>query len=168
MCLLFSAHTNSPSLPPAYAETLSTELERFNIRVTIAVPGSFATKINAPTRRERRSRATSRCATVWTSSYRTTPREIPKGDPNLGMSALVNVVRREGRAADHGHPPLWLFLGEDSMRDLQFAHAGFPVGARGVEGRRVEFGSSARAASGLISIRKMEVRRCGATLEALT
>jgi hypothetical protein len=44
---------------------------------------------------------------------------LPKGDPNLGMSALVDVVRREGRAADHGHPPLWLFLGEDSMRDLQ-------------------------------------------------
>ena len=42
----------------------------------------------------------------------------PKGDPNLGMSALVDVVRREGRAAGHGRPPLWLFLGEDSMRDL--------------------------------------------------
>jgi hypothetical protein len=35
------------------------------------------------------------------------------------MSALVNVARCEGRAADHGPPPLWLSLVEDSMRDLR-------------------------------------------------
>ena len=44
---------------------------------------------------------------------------IPKGDPDLGMSALVDVARCEGRAPGLGPPPLWLFLGEDSMRDLR-------------------------------------------------
>jgi hypothetical protein len=112
-CLL-SAHTN---FPLAYAEVLSTELEHFNIRVTIAIPGSFATNINCPTRvgaplpgyeslRDRLDKFIPNFA------------KPPKGDPNLGMSALVDVVRCEGRAAGHGHPPLWLFLGEDSMSDL--------------------------------------------------
>ena len=113
----FTQDTNSPSSSLAYAETLSTELEDFNICVTIAIPGSFATKINTPTRvgtplagyellRDRMDKFLPKYAM------------IPKGDPNLGMSALVDVVRREGRAAGHDHPPLWLFLGEDSMRDL--------------------------------------------------
>lgn len=113
----FPQDTNSPPSSLAYAETLSTELEDFNICVTIAIPGSFATKINTPTRvgtplagyellRDRMDKFLPKYAM------------IPKGDPNLGMSALVDVVRREGRAAGHDHPPLWLFLGEDSMRDL--------------------------------------------------
>ena len=105
-------------LLPAYAETLSAELEHFNIRVTIAVPGGFATKINTPTR-----------AGTPLAGYETMRdhldkflqnyAKIPKGDPDLGMSALVDVVRGEGRAAGHGPPPIWLFLGEDSMRDTR-------------------------------------------------
>lgn len=92
--------------------------------MTIAVPGSFATKINAPTRagaplagyeslRDRLDK--------FIPNYA----KIPKGDPNLGMNALVDVVRREGRAAGHGAPPLWLFLGEDSMRDLRLRTQAF-------------------------------------------
>lgn len=102
----------------SYAETLAAELEHFNIRVTIAVPGSFATRINAPTR-----------SGTPLAGYETLRdhldkfvhiyAKIPKGDPELGMSALVDVVRGEGRAAGHGPPPLWLFLGEDSMRDVR-------------------------------------------------
>ncbi len=86
--------------------------------MTIAIPGSFATKINAPTR-----------AGTPLAGYETVRdhldkfvqnyAKIPKGDPDLGMSALVDVVRGEGRAASHGPPPLWLFLGEDSMRDVR-------------------------------------------------
>jgi len=44
---------------------------------------------------------------------------VPKSDPKLGMDALVDVVRGEGRAAGRKSLPLWLFLGEDCMRDVR-------------------------------------------------
>jgi hypothetical protein len=118
-----SGHTLIP-LPPAYAETLSAELEHFNIRVTIAVPGGFATKINAPAR--------SGTPLAGYETFRDNLdklvknyAKIPRGDPDLGMSALVDAVRCEGRAAGHGPPPIWLFLGEDSMRDVRLRMQAF-------------------------------------------
>lgn len=114
----FSSTTHTDTFLLAYAETLSIELEQFNIHVMIAVPGSFATKINAPTRagaplagyealRDRMDK--------FLPNYA----KVPKGNPDLGMSALVDVVRHEGRAAGRGPAPLWLFLGEDSIRDVR-------------------------------------------------
>jgi len=113
-----STYSSSKAAIHAYAETLSVELEQFNIRVTIAAPGTFSTKINTPTRagaplagyealRDRMDK--------FLPNYA----KIPKGNPDLGMSALVDVVRREGRAAGRGPAPLWLFLGEDSIRDVR-------------------------------------------------
>ena len=103
---------------------LSTELEHFNIRVTVAIPGSFATKINTPTR-VGTPLAGYESLRARMDNFLPNYAKIPKGDPNLGMSALVDVVRREGRAAGHGHPPLWLFLGEDSMSDLHLRTKAF-------------------------------------------
>ncbi|KAH9173979.1 NAD-P-binding protein [Lactarius sanguifluus] len=102
----------------SYAETLSKELEHFNIRVTIAVPGSFATKFNAPIR-SGTPLAGYEGLRDHLDKFVQNYAKIPMGDPDLGMSALVDVVRGEGRAANHGPPPLWLFLGEDSMRDVR-------------------------------------------------
>ncbi|KAH8986879.1 NAD-P-binding protein [Lactarius akahatsu] len=102
----------------SYAETLSKELEHFNIRVTIAVPGSFATKFNAPIR-SGTPLAGYEALRDHLDKFVQNYAKIPMGDPDLGMSALVDVVRGEGRAANHGPPPLWLFLGEDSMRDVR-------------------------------------------------
>ncbi|KAH9022792.1 NAD-P-binding protein [Lactarius hengduanensis] len=102
----------------SYAETLSKELEHFNIRVTIAVPGTFATKFNAPIR-SGTPLAGYEALRDQLDKFAQNYAKIPMGDPDLGMSALVDVVRGEGRAANHGPPPLWLFLGEDSMRDVR-------------------------------------------------
>ncbi|KAI9435289.1 NAD-P-binding protein [Lactarius indigo] len=102
----------------SYAETLSTELEPFNIRVMIAVPGGFATKFNAPIR-EGTPIAGYEALHDQLDNFALSYAKAPKGDPDLGMSALVDVVRGEGRAAGRDSLPLWLFLGEDSMRDVR-------------------------------------------------
>ncbi|KAH9016681.1 NAD-P-binding protein [Lactarius deliciosus] len=102
----------------SYAETLSTELEHFNIHVTIAVPGGFATKFNGPTL-SGTPVAGYQALRDHLVKFGQNYVKIPKGDPDLGMSALVDVVRSEGRAANRGPPPLWLFLGEDSMHDVR-------------------------------------------------
>jgi len=47
---------------------------------------------------------------------------LGNGDPARGMSVVVDVVHGEGRAKEvlerHGWP-LWLFLGEDAVRDVR-------------------------------------------------
>ena len=86
--------------------------------MTIAVPGGFATKINAPIR-SGTPLAGYETFRDQLDKFGKSYGNIPKGDPDLGMSALVDVVRCEGRAAGHGPPPVWLFLGEDSMRDMR-------------------------------------------------
>jgi len=113
-----ASYSASKAALHSYAETLSAELKHFNICVTIAVPGSFATKINAP--------ASEGTPLAGYETFRDNMdkfvqnyAKIPKGDPDLGMNALVDVVRSEGRAAGHGPPPIWLFLGEDSMSDTR-------------------------------------------------
>ncbi|KAI9435290.1 NAD-P-binding protein [Lactarius indigo] len=114
----FVSYCASKAALHSYAETLSTELEHFNIRVTVAVPGGFATKFNALTLSGtplEGYEALRDHLVKFGQNYA----KSPKGDPDLGMSALVDVVRGEGRAANHGPPPLWLFLGEDSMRDVR-------------------------------------------------
>jgi hypothetical protein len=84
----------------------------------IAVPGGFATKFNAPTRS-----GTPLAGYEATRAHldELVPKyvRIPKSDPVLGMAALVDVVRGEGRAADRGPMPLWLFLGEDCVREVR-------------------------------------------------
>ncbi|KAI0300578.1 NAD-P-binding protein [Multifurca ochricompacta] len=102
----------------SYAETLSVEMCSFNVKVLIVIPGIFDTKINAPQR-------------VGTPlpGYETAHEGMdamikfvantPKGDPALGMSVLVDVVRGEGCAVGRPSIPLWLFLGEDCMRDVR-------------------------------------------------
>jgi len=113
-----ASYSASKAALHSYAETLSAELEHFNIRVTIAVPGGFATKINAPTR-SGTPLAGYETLRAQLDKFVQNYAKIPKGDPDLGMNALVDVVRCEGRAAGHGPPPIWLFLGEDSMRDMR-------------------------------------------------
>jgi hypothetical protein len=84
----------------------------------IAAPGSFATKFNAPTRSGtplEGYEALRNYLDEFVPKYA----KLPKGDPALGMDALVDVVRGEGRAAGHGPLPIWLFLGEDSMQDVR-------------------------------------------------
>ncbi|KAI0292594.1 NAD-P-binding protein [Multifurca ochricompacta] len=113
-----ASYSSSKAALHSYGETLAAELEYFNIRVIIAVPGGFATKINAP---KRSGRPLEGYEVVRDHMDNTVPKyvNIPKGDPALGMGALVDVVRGEGRAAGRGPPPLWLFLGEDSMLDVR-------------------------------------------------
>jgi hypothetical protein len=43
---------------------------------------------------------------------------VPKSNPMLGMDVLVDVVRGDGRTTGRKQLPLWLFLGEDCMRDV--------------------------------------------------
>lgn len=102
----------------AYGETLAAELKEFNVRVMIAVPGGFATKFNAPTRS---GTPLEGYEALRNHLDELVPKyvKIPKSDPVLGMEALVDVVRGEGRAASRGPTPLWLFLGEDSMQDVR-------------------------------------------------
>src|SRR6266702_4368248 len=97
---------------------LHTAREHFNIRLTRALPGSFPTK-NKPPARPVTPLARHAQQPDHLDKFVQNYAKIPKGDPDLGMSALVDVVRGEGRAASHGPPPLWLFLGEDSMRDVR-------------------------------------------------
>jgi NAD(P)-dependent dehydrogenase (short-subunit alcohol dehydrogenase family) len=105
-------------LLPAYGETLAVELERFNIRVMISAPGSFTTKFNVPTRSDtplEGYKALRNYLDEFVPKYA----KVPKGDPALGMDALVDAVRGEGRAAGHGPLHFWLFLGEDSMQEVR-------------------------------------------------
>jgi len=102
----------------SYAETLAVEMASFNVKVLIAIPGSFNTKFNAPPR-----------GGTPLEGYESAHAELdaalkllantPKGDPALGMDVLVDVIRGEGRAVGHNSLPLWLFLGEDCMRDVR-------------------------------------------------
>jgi len=84
----------------------------------IAILGGFDTKFNALTR--------SGTPLNGYEALRRRMDEFPpkhaatlKSDPALGMDALADVVRGEGRAAGHGPSPFWLFLGEDCMRDVR-------------------------------------------------
>jgi len=114
-----ATYSSSKAAIHAYAETLSIELEQFNIRVTITVPGSFATKmIDAPTRAGP-PLAGYEALRDRIDKFLPNFTKMPKSNPDLGMSALVDVVRREGRAAGRGPAPLWLFLGEDSIHDVR-------------------------------------------------
>jgi len=113
-----ASYSASKAALHSYGETLAAELEGFNVRVMIAVPGGFATKFNAPTRS---GTPLEGYEVVRNYLDELVPKyvNIPKSDPILGMEALVDVVRGEGRAASRGPTPLWLFLGEDSMRDVR-------------------------------------------------
>lgn len=90
----------------------------FNVKVLIAIPGSFNTKFNVPPR-----------GPAPLEDYESAHAELdavlkrladsPKGDPALGMDVLLDVIRGEGRAAGRSSLPLWLFLGDDCMRDVR-------------------------------------------------
>ncbi|KAH9173968.1 hypothetical protein EDB89DRAFT_2228438 [Lactarius sanguifluus] len=114
------AHTMTPlpAPPLAYAETLSMELETFDVRVMIALPGGFATKFKPPTR-SGTPLAGYEALHNHLDDFVQNYADIPKDDPDLGMSTLVDVVRGEGRAAGRESLPLWLLLGEDSMRTVR-------------------------------------------------
>jgi len=143
-----AAYSSSKAAVHAYAEVLSHELEQFNVRVTITVPGGFATKINAPVR-----------AGVPLVGYEglrdgmdkifTELRQDPQGRPRPGHEcprrrcAPRGSRRRPWPAASLAIPR----GGLDSRR--AFALEGFRIGAGSVGGRRIEFGSSCGAASGV-------------------
>ena len=82
------------------------------------IPGGFTTKFNAP---KRSGTPLEGYEAMRNYLDELVPKhvKIPKSDPVLGMEALVDVVRSEGRAAGRGPAPLWLFLGEDCMRDVR-------------------------------------------------
>ncbi|KAI0260727.1 NAD-P-binding protein [Gloeopeniophorella convolvens] len=102
----------------SYAETLATEMTPFNINVLIVIPGIFDTKINTPQRAGANLEGYEKMHAGMEVVLKFVA-DTPKGDPVLGMNALIDVVRGEGRAADRKSPPLWLFLGEDCMRDVR-------------------------------------------------
>ncbi|KAI0259360.1 NAD-P-binding protein [Gloeopeniophorella convolvens] len=113
-----ASYSASKAALHSYGETLAVELEPFSVRVIVTVPGGFKTKFSAPARA---GTPLEGYEGVRDFMDKAVPMyvKIPKGDPALGMDALVDVVRGEGRAAGRGPPPLWLFLGEDSMRDVR-------------------------------------------------
>ncbi|KAA1472753.1 NAD-P-binding protein [Dentipellis sp. KUC8613] len=103
----------------SYGETLSAEVQPFNIRVLIVCPGSFKTPGIYP--------ATTSGAPI--ADYEPTRQAIEErfsklgqrpgqGDPMVGMDILVDVVKGEGKAK--GKPwPLWLPLGADAVSDIR-------------------------------------------------
>ncbi|KAH9986103.1 hypothetical protein BJV74DRAFT_546031 [Russula compacta] len=114
-----SSYSASKAAVHAYAETLAIELEQFKVRVIITVPGGFATKFNAPTPWGTQLEG---YEALHNGMEEMMPKylQVPKSDPILGMKALVDVVRGEGRAASRGGSlPTWFFLGEDCMRDVR-------------------------------------------------
>lgn len=102
----------------AYAETLSAEMVSFNINVLIVIPGIFHTSMNAQ-RRVGAPLPGYEIVHAGIDAMIESVATIPKSDPKLGMEVLVDVVRGEGRAAGRKSWPLWLFLGEDCMRDVR-------------------------------------------------
>ena len=92
------------------------------MRVMIAIPGGFTTKFNAVMRSGTPLEGYEAMRN-YLDEVIPNYLKVPKGDPVQGMDALIDVVRGEGRAAGHGPMPLWLFLGEDCMREVR-AHTG--------------------------------------------
>ena len=102
----------------AYAETLSVEMASFNLNVLIVIPGIFRTNMNSQ-RRVGAPLPGYESVHASIDAMVESVATIPKSDPRLGMDVLVDVVRGEGRAADRKSWPLWLFLGEDCIRDVR-------------------------------------------------
>jgi len=102
----------------AYAETLSVEIASFNLNVLIVIPGIFRTKMNAQ-RRVGTPLPGYEPIHAGIDAMIESVANVPKSDSKLGMDVLVDVVRGEGRAAGRKSWPLWLFLGEDCMRDVR-------------------------------------------------
>ncbi|KAI9441389.1 NAD-P-binding protein [Lactarius indigo] len=102
----------------SYAETLSVEMESFNINVLIVIPGIFRTKMNSQ-RRVGAPLPGYETVHAGVDAMIKSVATVPKSDPKLGMGVLVDVVRGEGRAAGRKSLPLWLFLGEDCMHDVR-------------------------------------------------
>ena len=102
----------------AYAETLSVEMASFNVNVLIVIPGIFRTKMNSQ-RRVGTPLPGYENVHAGIDAMIESVASVPKSDPILGMGVLVDVVRGEGRATGRKSLPLWLFLGEDCMRDVR-------------------------------------------------
>lgn len=110
-----------PEASAAWAESLSSEVKLFGIRVLIAQPGAHRTNIiktsqanplgghPIPDYEPLRQAAYVR--------YKNQDGKQPN-DPLKAMTAIVDVVRGEG-AAEGKHMPLWLVLGKDSEEDLR-------------------------------------------------
>ena len=109
---------DAPTNCLAYAETLAVEVASFNVNVLIVIPGSFNTKFKAPPRGGTPLQGYE-SAHVGMDAALKLLANIPRGDPALGMDVLVDVIRGEGRAIGRNSLPLWLFLGEDCMRDVR-------------------------------------------------
>ncbi|KAI0254592.1 NAD(P)-binding protein [Lactifluus subvellereus] len=112
------AYSASKAAVHSYAETLAAEMISFGVKVLIVVPGTFNTKINV---QQRVGTPLPGYEPVYATMDTTIKlvADSPKGDPTLGMNALVDVIRGEGRAAGRKSLPRWLFLGEDCMRDVR-------------------------------------------------
>ena len=102
----------------AYAETLAVEVASFNVKVLIVIPGSFNTKLNAVPRTGTPLQGYESARAGMDAAFKSLV-NAPKGDPALAMDVLVDVIRGEGRAVGRNSLPLWLFLGEDCMRDVR-------------------------------------------------
>lgn len=110
-------HTPLTTSPPAYGETLSAELALFNIRVLIAVPGTFNTGLAHPIAGTPMPDydATRDVLRRLVEKSKYAPNQ---GGPAKGTEALVDVIRGEGHAAGRGRVmPLWLCLGGDAVHD---------------------------------------------------
>jgi hypothetical protein len=90
----------------------------FGVKVLIVVPGTFNTKINVQQRAGTPLPGYEPAHATMDATIKLIA-DTPKGDTTLGMNVLVDVIRGEGRAAGCKSLPLWLFLGEDCMRDVR-------------------------------------------------
>ncbi len=90
----------------------------FDVNVLIVIPGIFRTKMNAQ-RRVGAPLPDYEVIHAGIDAMIQSVASVPKSDPILGMDVLVDVIRGEGRAAGRKSLPLWLFLGEDCMRDVR-------------------------------------------------
>jgi hypothetical protein len=103
---------------PAYGETLSAEMVSFGVKVLIAIPGTFDTKINTQ-QRIGTPLPGYEPAHAYMDTLVKHHVNSPKGDPALCMNVLVDVIRGENCAAGRKSLPLWLFLGEDCIHDVR-------------------------------------------------
>ena len=112
-------HTPLTTSPPAYGETLSAELALFNIRVLIAVPGTFNTGLAHP--------IAGTPMLDYDAARDVLRRLVEKrkyapnqGGPRKGDGGARGRYPRRGARRRPGYyrvMPLWLFLGGDAVHD---------------------------------------------------
>jgi NAD(P)-dependent dehydrogenase (short-subunit alcohol dehydrogenase family) len=87
-------------------ETLSQEVERFGIKVTLIEPGGYATEWGTASAKHSKSMLQ---YDAMREERRSSSGKMEKGDPNATAAAILKLV-------DSDEPPLRLFLGKNNYR----------------------------------------------------